>query len=45
MTREQYIEQREALLNEAQKFIDAGKLEDSAKKAQAVKDLDAKYQE
>lgn len=45
MTREQYIEQRDALLNEAQKFIDAGKLEDSAKKAQAVKDLDAKYQE
>lgn len=45
MTREQYMEQRNALLNEAQTMIDSGKLEDSAKKAQAVKDLDAKYQE
>lgn len=45
MTREQYMEQREKLLNEAQGLIDSGKLEESAAKAQAVKDLDAKYQE
>lgn len=45
MTRDQYMEQREKLLNEAQSLIDAGKLEDSAAKAQAVRDLDAKYQE
>lgn len=45
MTKEQYIQQREALLNEAQSLIDSGKLDESAAKAQAVKDLDAKYQE
>lgn len=45
MTREQYMEQRTALLNEAETLINDGKLEESAAKAQAVKDLDAKYQE
>lgn len=45
MTREQYMEQRTALLNEAETLINEGKLEESAAKAQAVKELDAKYQE
>lgn len=45
MTRDQYMEQRNALLNEAETLINEGKLEESAAKAQAVKDLDAKYQE
>lgn len=45
MTMETYKEQRAALLNEAQTLIDSGKLEEAAAKAQAVKDLDAKYEE
>lgn len=44
MTYKQYMEQREALLNESQALIDAGKLEEANAKQEEIKALDAKYE-
>lgn len=44
MTREEYLAKRNSLLNEAESFLNVGKLEDYEKKAQEVNDLDAKFE-
>lgn len=44
MNREQYLKERASLMNEAQKLLDEGKLEESAAKAAEVKALDEKYE-
>src|SRR5690625_5229764 len=45
MTLERYLEQRNTLMNEAEKLIGEGKLEESEAKIQEVKDLDNKWEE
>ncbi len=44
MNREQYLAQRKAMLDEAQKLVDSGKLEESAAKAKAIEDLDNQFE-
>ena len=44
MNREQYLAQRKAMLDEAQKLVDSGKLEEAAAKAKAVEELDAQFE-
>ena len=43
MTREQYMNQRQQLLNKAKGFLDAGDLENFNKAKKEVEDLDAQY--
>lgn len=43
MTKEKYMNDRNALLNEAETLINDGKLEDAAAKTKAVEDLDAQF--
>jgi HK97 family phage major capsid protein len=44
MTKEQYLNQRKQLLNEAKGFLDAGDIEKFNAKKKEVEDLDAKYE-
>lgn len=44
MTKEEYLAQRQTIVDEAQACITGGKLEDAAAKTQAIKDLDAKFE-
>ncbi|ERN50327.1 phage major capsid protein [Lacticaseibacillus paracasei] len=43
MNKEEYLKQREALMNDARTAIDKGKSEDANKAMKSVKDLDAKW--
>ena len=43
MKKEEYLKQREALMNDARTAIDKGKSEDANKAMKSVKDLDAKW--
>ncbi len=43
MNKEEYLKQREALMNDARNAIDKGKSEDANKAMKSVKDLDAKW--
>jgi HK97 family phage major capsid protein len=45
MTREQYLEKRNALLAEAQAFLNEGKVDESKAKMKEVEELDTKYDE
>lgn len=45
MTREQYMNQRQQLLNKAKGFLDAGDLENFNKTKKEVEDLDAKFEQ
>ena len=45
MTKEQFLEQRKALMAEAEELITEGKLEDSEAKMNEVKELDNKWEE
>ena len=44
MNREQYLAQRKAMLDEAQKLVDSGKLEEAAAKAKDIEELDAQFE-
>ena len=44
MTKEQYLNQRKQLMNEAKSFLDAGDIEKFNAKKKEVEDLDAKYE-
>lgn len=44
MNREQYLAKRKDLMDEAQKLIDSGKLEEAAAKAKEVEALDAQFE-
>lgn len=44
MNREQYLAKRKALMDEAQKLIDSGKLDEASAKAKEVEELDAQFE-
>ena len=44
MTKEQYLNQRKQLMNEAKSFLDAGDIEKFNAKKKEIEDLDAKYE-
>jgi HK97 family phage major capsid protein len=44
MKKDEYLDKRKGLLNQAQKAIDEGKLDDAAKITKQVQDLDAKFE-
>lgn len=44
MTKEQYLNDRNSLINEAEKLINEGKLNEAEVKTKAVEELDAKYE-
>ena len=44
MKKDEYLGKRKGLLNQAQKAIDEGKLDDAAKITKQVQDLDAKFE-
>lgn len=43
MNKKQYLDKRKALMNEAQKLIDAGKAKEAEEKMQEIKDLDDQW--
>lgn len=44
MTREAYLKNREALMNEAQALIDAGKIDEASKKRTEIEELDSDFE-